>query len=50
MEEVDSCCDGCELFRIVKQRVKEKIDVVGVSYLKDKSGVVKVWMIERKCG
>ena len=33
--EVDSCCDGCELFRITKQRVGENKDVVGVSCLKD---------------
>ena len=30
MEKVDSCCDGCELFRIAKQRVGEKKDVVGI--------------------
>ena len=34
--------DGCELFRIAKQRVGEKKDVVGVSCLKDEIGVVKV--------
>ena len=32
----------CELFRIAKQRVGEKRDVVGVRCLKDQSGVVKV--------
>ena len=42
VEKVDSCCDDRELFRIAKQRVGEKIDVVGVSCLKDESGVVKV--------
>ena len=41
VERVDSCCDGCELFRIAKQRVGEKKDVVGVNYLKDESGAVK---------
>ena len=42
VEKAGSCCDGCELFKIVKQRVGEKKDVVGVSCLKDESGVVKV--------
>ena len=42
VERVDSCHDGCELFRIAKLRVGEKKDVVGVSCLKDESGVVKV--------
>ena len=50
VEKVDSCCDGRELFKIAKQRVVEKKDVVGVSYLKDGSGAVKVWMIQRKTG
>ena len=45
---MDSCRDGCELFRIAKQRVGEKKDVVGVSCLKDESGVVKVSVDERK--
>ena len=40
--EVDSCRDGCELFRIAKQRVGEKKEVVRVSCLKDESGAVKV--------
>ena len=40
VEKVDSSRDGCELFRIAKQRAGEKS--VGVSCLKDKSGVVKV--------
>ena len=42
VERVDSCHDGCELFRIAKLRVGENKDVVGVSCLKDESGVVKV--------
>ena len=42
MERIDSCRDGRELFRIAKQRVGEKEDVVGVSCLKDESGAVKV--------
>ena len=40
--KVDSCRDGRELFIIAKQRVEEKKDVVGVSCLKDESGIVKV--------
>ena len=35
------CRDGRELFRIAKQRVRKKKDV-GVSCLKDESGVVKI--------
>ena len=50
MEKADLCCDGCEVFRIAKQRFGEKKDVVGVSCLNDESRVVKVWMIERKSG
>ena len=42
MEKADLCRDGHELFRIAKQRTMEKTDVVGVSYLEDKSGAVKV--------
>ena len=42
MEKVDLCCDGYELFRIVKQRVGEKEDVVRVSCLQYESGAVKV--------
>ena len=42
VEKDDFCRDGCELFRIAKQRVGEKKDVVGVSCLKDESGVVMV--------
>ena len=48
VEKVDSSRDGCELFRIAKQRAGEKSDVVGVSCLKDESGVVKVSMDDRK--
>ena len=48
--EVVLCRDGCELFRISKQRVGDKNDVVKVSCLKDESGVVKVWNIKRKSG
>ena len=48
VEKVDLCCDGCELFRIAKQRVREKKDVVGVSCLKDESGVVKVSVDDQK--
>ena len=41
VEKVDSCRDGCELFRIAKQRIGEKKDV-GFSCLKDESGAVRV--------
>ena len=44
VDKVDSSRDGCELFRIAKQRAGKKSDVVGVSCLKDKSGAVKVSM------
>ena len=42
VEKVNSCCDGQELFRIAKQGAGEMGDVVGVSCIKDESGVVKV--------
>ena len=42
VEKVDLCHDGCELFRIAKQRIGEKKDVAGFSCLKDESGAVKV--------
>ena len=48
MEKVDSCCDGCELFRIAKQRNGENEDAVGVSYLKNESGPVKVIVDDQK--
>ena len=48
--KVVSCRDGRELFRIANKRVGEKNYAVGVCCLKDESGVVKVWMIERKSG
>ena len=48
MEKVDLCRDGCELFRIAKQRVGEKKDVVGFSCRKDESGSVKVSVDDRK--
>ena len=48
VEKVDFCCDGCELFKIVKQRVGEKKDVVGVSCLKDENGAVKVSVDDQK--
>ena len=35
MQKIDSCHDGCELFRIAKQRVGEREDVVGVTCLKN---------------
>ena len=48
VEKVDSRCDGCELFRIAKQRAGEKRDVIGVSCLKDENGAVKVSVNDRK--
>ena len=48
VEKFDSCHDGHELFRIVKQRTGEKKDVVGVSCLKDESGAVKVSVDDQK--
>ena len=48
MEKVDSCRDGSELFRIAKQSVVKKKDVVGVSCHKDESGTVKVSANDRK--
>ena len=35
--KVDFCCNGCELFRIAKQRAGERRDV-RVSCLKDETG------------
>ena len=46
--KVDLCHDGCGLFRIDKQRVGEKKDVIGVSYLKDESGEVKLSVDDQK--
>ena len=37
-----------QLFRIAKQRVGEMKDIVGVSYLKDESGAVKVSVDDQK--
>ena len=48
VEKVDLCCAGRELFRIAKQRAGEKRDVVGVSCLKDESGMVKVSVDDQK--
>ena len=49
--KVDLCHDGRELFRIAKQRSGEKKDVVGISSLKDESGLVKVSVVyQRKSG
>ena len=48
MEKVDSCQDCRELFRIAKQKVMEKKNVVGVSCLKDESGALKVSVDDRK--
>ena len=46
--KVDSCCDGCELFRIAKQRIEEKKDIVGATCLRDGSGTVKVSVDDQK--
>ena len=48
VEKVHLCCDSRELFQIAKQRVREKKDAVGVSCLKDESGVVKVSVDDQK--
>ena len=48
VEKADLCCDGCELFRIAKQRDGEKENVVGVSCLKEEIGAVKVSADDRK--
>ena len=48
VEKVGLCLAGRELFRIVKQRVGEKKDIIGVSCLKDESGEVKVSVDDRK--
>ena len=44
MEKFDLCCHGCELFKIAKQQAEKEGEknVVGVSFLNDESGVVKV--------
>ena len=41
VENVGSCRNGHELFIIVKQRIGEKKDVLGVICLKDESGAMK---------
>ena len=41
VEKVDSSYNGNELFRIAKQTVGEKKDIVGVSCLKGKSDLAK---------
>ena len=38
VEKVDSCRDGCGLFRTAKTKAGEKRDVVVVICLKDESG------------
>ena len=48
VEKVYSCRDARELFGIAKQRTGDKKDVVGVSCLKDESGMVKVSVDDRK--
>ena len=48
LEKVDWCHDCRELFRIAKQRVMDKKNVVGVSCLKGESGAVKVSVDDRK--
>ena len=48
VKKVNSCCDGCGLFRITKQRAGEEHDVICVNCLKDQNGVVKVGVNDRK--
>ena len=48
VRKVDSCRDGRELFRIATERIGQKRDVVGVSFLKDETGVVKVSVDDRQ--
>ena len=48
VKKADSCCDGCELCRLAKQRAGEKKDVVGVSCLEDESGAAKVSVDNQK--
>ena len=45
LKKTDLCRDGRELFRISKQSVSEKKDAAGVSFLKDKSGAMKVSLV-----
>ena len=47
MQKLESCRDGCELFKNSKG-FGEKKDVVGVSCLKDESGVVKISVDDQK--
>ena len=49
-EKVDLCSDGRELFRIAKQRIGEKKDVVRISCFKNESGVKKVSVDDLKSG
>ena len=45
MDKYDLCCHGCELFKIAKQQAGKEggeKNVVGVSFLNDESGAVKV--------
>ena len=42
VEMVDSCHDGCELFRFAKLKIGQKKYIIGVSCLKDEGGAVKV--------
>ena len=48
VEKVDSCRDGCELFRTATQRIGEKRDVAGVSCLKDESRAAKLNVDDQK--
>ena len=41
VERVDSCRDGYELFRVAKQKLGEKEDVVGLVVLKMKAGLIE---------
>ena len=48
VDKVDLCCDGCELFRIAKQRVWEKKGLVEINCLEDESRAVKGSVYDQK--
>ena len=48
VEKVDLCCNGCELFRIAKQKVGEEKDATWVTCLKDETETMKVSVDDQK--
>ena len=44
--KAESNCDGHQFFRIAKQRANERSNVLGVSCLNDKKGVVRISSLE----